>query len=217
MSVVNLLRRGPARRLARAVSERSRREKIALLRANIAPGSSVLLVGVSPNEGIGTDSIVERGLLEHADVTCLVYEPFDGLLWDRPTVQGDARALPFPDRSFDYVVSNAVIEHVGGPHGAQKMISESERVARVGFLHTTPNRWFPIEPHVMVPLLHWLPEGMRRRAFSLIGFSRYTRENYWLFSRRTLRQLGAHASRCTGSWPAMTLIAHSRPLNPIHG
>lgn len=213
MSVATLLTRGPARRLARTVSARSRRQKVSLLRANIAPASSVLLVGVSPDEGIGTESAVERGLLSHADVTCLVYEPFDGDILGCPTVQGDARDLPFPDDSFDYVVSNAVIEHVGGPDGARRMISESERVARVGYLHTTPNRWFPIEPHVMVPLLHWLPEQARVRAFSAIGLPSYTKENYWLFSKRTLRDLGAMASRCTGAWPAMTLVAHSMPLN----
>lgn len=212
MSLVRLMKKGPARRLARAVSARSRRKKIALLTANIAPGAQLLLVGASPNAGIGTESAVEQGLLAHAEVTCLVDEPYDGQLWGRPTVQGDARDLPFPDDSFDYVVSNAVIEHVGGPAGARRMITESERVARIGYLHTTPNRWFPIEPHLMIPLLHWLPENARRRAFSVIGFDGYTKENYWLFSKRTLRRLGARVSRCTGGWPAMTLLAHSQPL-----
>jgi len=212
MSIVKVMKKGPARRLARSVSGRSRARKVDLLRANIAPGSSLLLVGVSPAEGIGTESAVERGLLAHADVTCLVYEPFSGELWGRPTVQGDARDLPFPDDSFDYVVSNAVIEHVGGPDGAARMIAESQRVARVAFLHTTPNRWFPIEPHLMMPVLHWLPERARQRAFSAVGFDGYIRENYWLFSRRSLRELGVQASPCTGVWPAMTLVAHSAPL-----
>ena len=213
MTIVQVLRRGPARRLARAVSSRSRTRKVALLRANITPGTSVLLLGVSASEGIGTESSVERGLLDHADITCLVHDPHEGGgLWGRPTVRGDARHLPFADRSFDYVVSNAVIEHVGGPACAQRMIAESRRVARVGYLHTTPNRWFPVEPHLMVPLLHWLPEDARRRGFAALGYTGYTRANYWLFSRRTLRQLGACASRCTGRWPTMTLIAHSAPL-----
>ena len=214
MSVVRLLKKGPALRLARVVSSRSRTAKIALLRANIDAGSRVLLVGVSANEGLGTESAVERGLLEHAEVTCLVHDQVGGGLCGRPTVRGDARALPFPDDSFDYVVSNAVIEHVGGPEGALRMLTESDRVARVGYLHTTPNRWFPIEPHVMMPLLHWLPERARQRAFATVGFDGYTRDAYWLYSTRTLRRLGARASRCTGAWPAMTLLAHSRELRP---
>jgi len=212
MCVANWVKKGRARRLARWVSGRSRAKKVALIRNNIAPGARVLLVGASPAEGIGTESAVEIGLLEHAEITCLVYEPYEGELWGRPTVRGDARELPFPDSSFDYVVSNAVIEHVGGPDGARLLIAESLRVARVGYLHTTPNRWFPVEPHIMLPVLHWLPEGARRRAFAAVGFPAYTRENYWLFSKRTLRQLGTRASRCTGLWPAMTLVAHSGPL-----
>lgn len=211
-SVVGLLQRGPARRLARTISARSRTRKISLLRANITPGSEVLLVGASPDEGIGTESLVEQGLIGHARVTCLVHAPCTETLWDRPTLRGDARALPFADDSFDYVVSNAVIEHVGGPDGARRMLTESARVARTGYLHTTPNRWFPIEPHLMVPLLHWLPEQARQRAFAVLGHHGYVRADYWLFSRRTLRALGAHASRCTGRWPAMTLLAHSGPL-----
>ncbi|WP_277453034.1 class I SAM-dependent methyltransferase [Janibacter sp. DB-40] len=212
LSVPELLKKGPARQLARRVSARSRARKIDLLRTNIRPGSRVLLVGVSPEEGIGTESAVERGLLDHAQVTCLVYGACPSRLWGRPTLRGDARALPFADGSFDYVVSNAVIEHVGGPDGARQMITESRRVGRLGYLHTTPNRWFPIEPHLMVPLVHWLPEKARQRGFAALGFSGYTRSNYWLFSRRTLRELGANASRCTGRWPAMTLLAHSEPL-----
>ena len=220
MSLVQWLKRGPLRHVARRVSQRSREQKVSLLRSNITPGARVLLVGASPNTGIGTESAVERGLLEHADITCLVYEPYDGELWGRPTVRGDARDLPFPDQSFAYVVSNAVIEHVGGPDGARKMIAESRRVASVGYLHTTPNRWFPIEPHLMLPLIHWLPETVRQRVFAAVGFTSYTREHYWLFSKRTLRQLGTPVSRCTGLWPAMTLVAHSGRLNrpdPVPG
>lgn len=213
MSMAKWAKAGPTRYLARTISQRSRERKIEILRSAIPRGSSVLLVGASPNLGIGTESAVERGLLSHAEVTCLVYEPCEESLWGRPTVQGDARELPFSDGSFDYVVSNAVIEHVGGPDGAKRMIAESHRVARAGYFHTTPNRWFPIEPHLMAPFLHWLPESPRQHAFALFGFGSYTRENYWLFSRRTLRRLGAQVSRATGWWPAMTLIAHSAPLN----
>lgn len=213
MSIVKSIQRGPLRHFAYRVSQRSRDRKVTLLRSSIQPSASVLVVGASPNEGIGTESAVERGLLEHASITCLVYEPYDGELWGRPTVRGDARDLPFPDRSFDYVVSNAVIEHVGGPEGARRMIAESRRVARIGYLHTTPNRWFPIEPHLMLPLIHWLPETARQRVFASVGFKAYTREHYWLFSKRSLRRLGTPAASCTGLWPAMTLIAHSVPLN----
>jgi SAM-dependent methyltransferase len=69
---------------------------------------------------------------------------------------GDARDLPFPDKHFDVVFSNAVIEHVGGLEDQFKMASEVMRVGKNWFI-TTPNRLFPFEFHMRLPLVTWLP------------------------------------------------------------
>jgi hypothetical protein len=66
--------------------------------------------------------------------------------------------LPFRDRSFDIVFSNSVIEHVGAPAEQQRFAEEIRRVARAYFVQT-PNRWFPIEPHMLTPLVHFLPRS----------------------------------------------------------
>jgi hypothetical protein len=29
---------------------------------------------------------------------------------------------------------------------------------------TTPNRWFPLEVHTLLPFVHWLPPGLRARV-----------------------------------------------------
>jgi SAM-dependent methyltransferase len=90
-------------------------------------------------------------------------------------VQGDACALPFADGAFDVVYSNAVIEHVGGRERQEAFVREALRVGRRVFV-TTPNRWFPIEVHTRLPLVHWLPEGLAGRAYDLAGKS-WAREN----------------------------------------
>lgn len=77
-------------------------------------------------------------------------------------VIGDGRRLPFPDQSFDVVFSNSVIEHVGRVEDQHQFAREISRVGR-SFYVQTPNRWFPIEPHVLTPLVHFLPKGARRR------------------------------------------------------
>lgn len=69
---------------------------------------------------------------------------------------GDARRLPWEDKSFDIVFSNAVIEHVGGPEDQRKMADEIMRVGKRWFV-TTPNRWYPFEFHLRLPLVTWLP------------------------------------------------------------
>jgi hypothetical protein len=61
-------------------------------------------------------------------------------------VRADGRELPFPDRSFDVVHSNAVVEHVGAREEQQRFLAELVRVSRSGFV-TTPNRWFPIQTY----------------------------------------------------------------------
>jgi hypothetical protein len=76
-------------------------------------------------------------------------------------VAGDGRCLPFRDGAFDVVFSNSVIEHVGDAASQERFAREVARVGR-GFWVQTPNRWFPVEQHLMTPLVHWLPKRWQR-------------------------------------------------------
>jgi hypothetical protein len=75
-------------------------------------------------------------------------------------VHGDGCNLPFRDRSFDIVFSNSVIEHVGGPESQARFAQEIRRTGR-GYWVQTPNRYFPIETHLLMPLVHLLPPAWR--------------------------------------------------------
>jgi hypothetical protein len=76
-------------------------------------------------------------------------------------VAGDGRALPFRDGAFDVVFSNSVIEHVGDAASQQRFAREVARVGRA-FWVQTPNLWFPLEQHLLTPLVHWLPKRWQR-------------------------------------------------------
>ena len=76
-------------------------------------------------------------------------------------VAGDGRALPFRDGAFDVVFSNSVIEHVGDAESQRRFAGEVARVGRACWVQT-PNRWFPVEQHLLTPLVHWLPKRWQR-------------------------------------------------------
>lgn len=109
--------------------------------------------------------IVPREYLRERNVTITVVNtprtktPADQ--WPFKFVSGDGCNLhEYADKSFDIAHSNSVIEHVGDWARMTAFAREVQRVARRYFVQT-PNFWFPVEPHAMMPLFHWLPKPMR--------------------------------------------------------
>ena len=76
-------------------------------------------------------------------------------------VVADARRLPFRDGAFDVAFSNSVVEHIPGEDNRLAYAREIARVARAYYVQT-PYRWFPVEPHLMTPLIHYLPKRWQR-------------------------------------------------------
>ena len=82
----------------------------------------------------------------------------------------DAR-LPFDTGTFDVVISNHVIEHVGCDEDQSLHLREFLRVLAkdgCGYL-AVPNRWMVVEPHYRVPFLSWWPERWRSRWLRMWG------------------------------------------------
>ncbi|HVW07120.1 MAG TPA: methyltransferase domain-containing protein [Bryobacteraceae bacterium] len=83
-------------------------------------------------------------------------------------IHGDGCRLPFADGAFDIVFSNSVIEHVGDAEAQSRFASEIRRTGRAYWVQT-PNRYFPIEMHLLTPFVHLLPQ--RWRAFIVRRFT----------------------------------------------
>lgn len=81
----------------------------------------------------------------------------------------DGVELPFVDDSFDFVITNHVIEHVGEYPQQLLHIKEIKRVlAPTGQCYlAVPNRWMLTEPHYQLKFLSWLPRSWRSRYLKL--------------------------------------------------
>jgi SAM-dependent methyltransferase len=205
------VRRGlgqPARRIVVWVSTRSRAQKLETILAHVPAGARVLAVGVEGDGGYAlgcsdTGNQIERGLLRAGrDVTAVAFFAVPTSLGDdgAALLRGDGRHLPFVDDAFDVVLSNAVLEHVGGPEEAQKFVVESLRVAKALAIHATPNRWFPLETHTRIPLVHWLPRRLHPRLFRRRSAYRWSDDD-WLFSKQEVLALSP-GGRMIGGWPS---------------
>jgi hypothetical protein len=81
---------------------------------------------------------------------------------DQADVVADGRWLPFRDACVDVVFSNSTIEHVGSLDDQRRFAAEIARVGAAYFVQT-PNRYFPLEPHLLTPLVQFLPRRARLR------------------------------------------------------
>lgn len=70
--------------------------------------------------------------------------------------------LPFDSNSFDIVIYNHVIEHVGDRAQQRRALVEIRRVlAPGGLLYLAmPNRWALVEPHYRLAFLSWMPQKL---------------------------------------------------------
>lgn len=71
-----------------------------------------------------------------------------------------------PSRQYDVIVCNQVYEHTDNPKQLIDAIYLHLRDGGICYF-AGPNLLFPIEPHVFLPIVHWLP---RRFAVSLMKF-----------------------------------------------
>lgn len=197
---------------AKPLHKRFRNQKIEIFLSLIrADGGGGRLLDIGGGSGIDGEFL---NLYKHFDevaVVNLTPQPITappGVLLT--TLVADGRNLPFDAHSFDWVFSNAVIEHVGAWPQQQRFASEIRRVASRGYFVTTPNKFFPIEPHTMLPLYQFLPVPIQKKVapFSPGYLREYEEIN--LISRTQMKSLFPEARILPIGFPVLgnSLIAY---------
>jgi hypothetical protein len=187
------------------VSARQRRRMFAAFLSAMTPAAKhgIADVGVASDRTHDHSNYFEAWYPYKSKITAVGLEDASFLERQYPGlrfIRASALDLPLADRSFDFVHSSAVIEHVGSAANQARFLHELWRIAKRGIFVTTPNRWFPIELHTVLPLLHYLPPPHYRRLLDRIGLCFFAEEgNLNLMSRRTLLAASAAAGipRCS--------------------
>jgi len=205
-----------------AAYQRRRMFEIYLSTSGIQKEDTLLDLGATSDQSYSHSNYLEhwypykdRITASGVDDAAFLEELYPGLKF----VHADGRNLPFADQQFDYVHSSAVLEHVGSREKQGAFLREAWRVARKGVFITTPNRWFPLEFHTVMPFVHWLPRSVFLRFCKMRDLSFFASEdNLNLISARQLRRLAAEAgfdnfkvtSATLVGWPANLLLSAHR-------
>jgi ubiquinone/menaquinone biosynthesis C-methylase UbiE len=126
-------------------------------------------------------------------ITCLSNQKLDSLKKILPKIKflrGDARKIKIKNSKFDLVYSNATIEHVGKFKNQIKFIEEALRVSKKFVFISTPNKYFPIELHTFLPLIHFLPQKYYRFILRKLGLNFFAEEkNLNLLSTNNIKNI----------------------------
>jgi len=194
------------------VAARARRRMYERFLQNTAiePSETLLDVGVTSDQSYESSNYVEVWYPYKDKITAVgmddasfLEERYPGLRYCR----ADGRNLPFGRSSFDVVHSSAVLEHVGSSENQKQFIAELVRVAKRAVFLTTPNRWFPVEFHSVLPLVHWLPKPWFRSLLSRTSYRFFAlEENLNLLDRREILQLCSGLDGCRISVESQRLL-----------
>jgi len=181
--------------IAKKISLWNRTRKYRYFKNNVrfTSETTVLDVGFNNEDGdFPSMNYLEKHYPYPQQITALGINGKDVFCRNYPLVHAvlyDGIDFPFENKQFDIGWSNAVIEHIAGGRKAQlHFLNELLRTCKV-VCFTTPNKWFPIELHTQLPLLHWLPQRMYDRILNWLNRSSADSRRINLLTRKQITEL----------------------------
>ena len=172
------------------LNERKKFVNYLLLLTEYNDNKSLLDIGTTPSLDNEQNIILEK-TKNNKNITCFSDQDCNNLEKKYPNIRnfiiGDGLNTNFKDMSFDIVHSNATIEHVGSYNNQISFVKEACRVSKNYVFIQTPNKFYPIDFHTNLPLVHWLPQKIHRKILKFFGLNFYSsEENLNLLSKTNL-------------------------------
>ena len=164
-----------------------------LVNNNYSNYKSVIDIGSTPSMDKEQNTFLEN-IKDNQNVTCLSNQDCRILLKKYRNIKnviiGDARNTMLEKDSFDIAHSNATIEHVGSFENQVSFVREMIKISKESVFIQTPNRFYPIDFHTILPFIHWLPKKIHRKVLKLLKKDFYSKEeNLNLLTTKELKKI----------------------------
>lgn len=150
---------------------------------------------------VGTTSIIDENhnlilykTRDNENISCFSNQDLEEIkkkfINIKNTYKGDGKKMQLDDNTFNIVYSSATIEHIGSFENQVNFLKECCRVSNDIIFITTPNRYYPIDFHTKIPLLHWLPKKIHRKLLKFLKMDFYSNEeNLNLLSKKDILKI----------------------------
>ena len=149
----------------------ARKKQFDLISTYVSKEDTIIDVGTAP-----VLDKHENFFLNHykypENITCFSNQDLEKLKINFPNLKclkGDGRRMGLKENSYDIAMSNATLEHVGSFENQNKFVKELYKISKKRCIIITPNRFYPVDFHTMLPLIHWLPKNLHRRILKLFN------------------------------------------------
>ncbi len=154
---------------------------------------SVIDVGTTPSLD-DEENIFLINTKNNQNITCLsnqdckiLFQKFNNI---KDFLIEDGKNTNLKDNSFDIVHTNATIEHIGSYDNQISFVKEMIRISRKYIFIQTPNRFYPIDFHTILPIIHWFPKNIHRKLLKFFNLNFYSyEENLNLLSKKDLKNI----------------------------
>ncbi len=164
-----------------------------VLNTKYSENKSVIDIGTTPSLEEEQNIFLEK-TKNNTNITCLSNQDCQILFKKYKNIKkiiiGDGRNTKIENNSFDIVHSNATIEHVGSLDNQLSFVKEMLRISKEVVFIQTPNRYYPLDFHTILPFIHWLPKNIHRNILKFLKLDFYSKEeNLNLLSLNDLKNI----------------------------